>query len=37
MRTNIPAFRLPASVLDEEVAMILDMGVDIRTRRRSTA
>jgi len=30
MRTNIPAFRLPASVLDEEVAMILDMGVDIR-------
>src|SRR5579884_509617 len=30
MRTNIPAFRLPASVLDEEIAMILDMGVDIR-------
>jgi formate dehydrogenase beta subunit len=30
MRTNIPAFRLPASVLDEEVNMILDMGVDIR-------
>jgi NADPH-dependent glutamate synthase beta subunit-like oxidoreductase/ferredoxin len=32
MRTNIPAFRLPASVLDEEVGMILDMGVDIRYR-----
>ncbi|HWV58307.1 MAG TPA: FAD-dependent oxidoreductase, partial [Longimicrobiales bacterium] len=30
MRTNIPAFRLPASVLDEEIDMILDMGVDIR-------
>src|SRR5438094_891692 len=30
MRTNIPAFRLPASVLDEEVNMILDMGVNIR-------
>jgi formate dehydrogenase (NADP+) beta subunit len=30
MRTNIPAFRLPPKVLDEEIAMILDMGVDIR-------
>ena len=30
MRTNIPAFRLPPSVLDEEVGMILDMGVDLR-------
>jgi NADPH-dependent glutamate synthase beta subunit-like oxidoreductase len=31
MRTNIPAFRLPAAVLDEEVNYILDMGgVDIR-------
>ncbi|MGZ7011361.1 MAG: FAD-dependent oxidoreductase, partial [Ilumatobacteraceae bacterium] len=30
MRTNIPSFRLPASVLDEEVNMILDMGVNIR-------
>jgi len=30
MRTNIPAFRLPASVLDDEVNMILDMGVDLR-------
>ncbi|MDE3153309.1 MAG: FAD-dependent oxidoreductase [Gemmatimonadota bacterium] len=30
MRYNIPAFRLPAAVLDEEVNNILDMGVDIR-------
>jgi formate dehydrogenase beta subunit len=30
MRTNIPSFRLPAAVLDEEVSMILDMGVDVR-------
>jgi NADPH-dependent glutamate synthase beta subunit-like oxidoreductase len=30
MRTNIPSFRLPAAVLDEEIAMILDMGVDLR-------
>jgi formate dehydrogenase (NADP+) beta subunit len=30
MRINIPSFRLPASVLDEEIAMILNMGVDIR-------
>jgi formate dehydrogenase beta subunit len=30
MRTNIPAFRLPGAVLDEEIAVIMDMGVDIR-------
>jgi len=30
MRTNIPSFRLPEKVLDEEVGMVLDMGVDIR-------
>ena len=30
MRVNIPAFRLPDSVLDEEIGMILDMGVDVR-------
>jgi formate dehydrogenase beta subunit len=30
MRSNIPAFRLPAEVLDEEIAMIVDMGVDLR-------
>jgi formate dehydrogenase (NADP+) beta subunit len=29
MRTNIPAFRLPESVLQEEIDYILDMGVDI--------
>ena len=30
MRTNIPSFRLPATVLDEECQTILDFGVDIR-------
>lgn len=30
MRTNIPAFRLPAGVLDEEMDYILDLGVDLR-------
>ncbi len=30
MRSNIPSFRLPESVLDEEVGVILDLGVDIR-------
>jgi formate dehydrogenase beta subunit len=30
MRINIPSFRLPASVLDDEVGYILDMGVDVR-------
>jgi NADPH-dependent glutamate synthase beta subunit-like oxidoreductase len=30
MRSNIPAFRLPAPVLDEEIAYITDMGVDLR-------
>jgi NADPH-dependent glutamate synthase beta subunit-like oxidoreductase/ferredoxin len=30
MRINIPAFRLPAQVLDEEIAYIIDMGVDVR-------
>jgi NADPH-dependent glutamate synthase beta subunit-like oxidoreductase/ferredoxin len=30
MRTNIPSFRLPAQVLDDEVAAIVDMGVDVR-------
>jgi formate dehydrogenase (NADP+) beta subunit len=29
MRTNIPAFRLPARVLDEEIGYILDMGVEV--------
>ena len=30
MRSNIPSFRLPEKVLNEEVDMILGMGVDIR-------
>ena len=34
MRTNIPSFRLPVSVLEEEIDMILDMGVDIRYNHR---
>ncbi len=29
MRTNIPSFRLPAEVLNEEIAHIVDMGVDL--------
>jgi NADPH-dependent glutamate synthase beta subunit-like oxidoreductase len=30
MRTNIPSFRLPHAVLNEEIAMITDMGVDLK-------
>jgi formate dehydrogenase (NADP+) beta subunit len=30
MRTNIPAFRLPAAVLDEEIDYVVRMGVDVR-------
>src|SRR5262249_2107024 len=30
MRSNIPAFRLPQSILDDEIAQIVDMGVDVR-------
>jgi NADPH-dependent glutamate synthase beta subunit-like oxidoreductase len=30
MRTNIPSFRLPAEVLEEEISYIVDMGVDLR-------
>ncbi len=30
MRSNIPAFRLPAGVLNEEIGYIVDMGVDLR-------
>jgi len=29
MRYNIPAFRLPVRILEEEINMILDMGVEI--------
>jgi formate dehydrogenase beta subunit len=34
MRTNIPSFRLPVEVLQEEIDYILDMGVDIRYDHR---
>jgi formate dehydrogenase (NADP+) beta subunit len=30
MRTNIPSFRLPAEVLNDEIAQIVDMGVDLK-------
>jgi len=30
MRVNIPSFRLPAEVLDDEIGNIVDMGVDVR-------
>jgi formate dehydrogenase (NADP+) beta subunit len=30
MRTNIPAFRLPASVLNEEIGYIVDIGADLK-------
>jgi NADPH-dependent glutamate synthase beta subunit-like oxidoreductase/ferredoxin len=30
MRSNIPSFRLPAEVLDEEIEMIVRMGADLR-------
>ncbi len=30
MRTNIPAFRLPADVLNEEIDYIVNMGADLR-------
>ena len=30
MRTNIPRFRLPPKVLDEEINYIVDMGVDLK-------
>jgi len=34
MRTNIPSFRLPVRVLEEEIDYILDMGVDIQYNHR---
>ncbi|MGI9271171.1 MAG: FAD-dependent oxidoreductase [Woeseiaceae bacterium] len=30
MRTNIPQFRLPPKILDEEIDYIVDMGVDVK-------
>ncbi len=34
MRTNIPQFRLPPKVLDEEIGYIVDMGVNVRFGQR---
>jgi len=34
MRTNIPSFRLPAEVIDDEIAQIIEMGIDIRYNSR---
>ena len=34
MRYNIPAFRLPAEVLDQEIDAIIDMGADIHYNTR---
>ncbi len=34
MRTNIPQFRLPPDVLDEEIGYILDLGVDLKLNHR---
>jgi NADPH-dependent glutamate synthase beta subunit-like oxidoreductase len=34
MRYNIPAFRLPPEVLEEEIGYILDMGVEIHYNHR---
>ncbi|MCP4000940.1 MAG: FAD-dependent oxidoreductase [Gammaproteobacteria bacterium] len=31
MRSNIPSFRLPPEVLDDEIGMILDLGVELKT------
>lgn len=37
MRSNIPAFRLPESVLNEEIDQIVRMGVKIRTNTSITS
>jgi len=34
MRSNIPSFRLPAEVLDEEIGLIAEMGAEIRLGTR---
>jgi len=34
MISNIPSFRLPEQVLDEEIGYILDMGVELKTNTR---
>ena len=37
MRTNIPAFRLPVEVLDDEVDLILNMGIETRFNSEITS
>jgi formate dehydrogenase beta subunit len=34
MRTNIPKFRLPPKILDEEINYILDIGADLKLNHR---
>ncbi|MEC7860399.1 MAG: FAD-dependent oxidoreductase [Pseudomonadota bacterium] len=34
MRTNIPQFRLPPKVLDEEIQYVVDMGADLKFNHR---
>lgn len=34
MRSQIPKFRLPESVIDEEVGYVLDLGIEFRSRQR---
>ena len=34
MRTQIPKFRLPESVIDEEMGYVLDMGIEFRSGQR---
>ena len=34
MRTNIPQFRLPPKVLDEEIGYVLDMGAELKLNHR---
>ncbi len=34
MRTNIPQFRLPPKVLDEEIGYIVDMGAELKLNHR---
>ena len=34
MRTNIPQFRLPPEVIDEEIGYILDMGAELKLNHR---
>ncbi len=37
MRTNIPSFRLPIKVLDEEIDQIVDMGVNLKLGEEVTS